>query len=194
VGADYLALVDHLGGQAALIGNSFTPSAVVWAAVEAPEKIAGIVLISLFTQNPQLNPLLRLVSGLMLRSPALWRTYYKSLYPTAKPDDFPEYSAKLVANLREPGRMAACRAMMAADKQVANRRLPDVRCPALVVYGTKDPDFPDPAAESREARQLLASAEVTVDLIDGAGHYPHVEMPEVVAPAVLELLAKAFRA
>ncbi|GAA4415765.1 alpha/beta fold hydrolase [Quisquiliibacterium transsilvanicum] len=57
---------------------------------------------------------------------------------------------------------------------------------ALVVMGTRDPDFPDAAAEARWLGQALGSPPL---IVEGAGHYPHLEMPERVAPALLEFLA-----
>jgi pimeloyl-ACP methyl ester carboxylesterase len=190
VGADLLALVDHLGGPAVLVGTSYSPSSAVWAVNRAPEKIAGLVLISMFTANPAVNPLLRLVSGLVMSRAGLWLTYYKSLYATV-PADFAAHRARLKASLKRNG-MAPVKAMGLADKTEANRGLADVRCPTLALYGAKDPDFPDPAAQAAEARRLLPHA--TVELVDGVKHYPATEAPDAVAPAVLKLLGEAFGA
>jgi pimeloyl-ACP methyl ester carboxylesterase len=116
---------------------------------------------------------------------AAWGMYYASLYPTAKPADFAQYKADLVANLKEPGRMAALQAMLGAPKTDVEGRLAEVRAPTLVVMGTKDPDFDNPAAEAETVAGLLRGSLV---MIDGAGHYPHAEMPEKTAPAILNFL------
>jgi pimeloyl-ACP methyl ester carboxylesterase len=117
-----------------------------------------------------------------------WMAYYGSLYPTAKPADFGEYSRRLAANLAEPGRLAALRAMMGADgdKSDIEARLAEVRAPTLVLMGTRDPDFPDPAAEAETVASRLHGA---FKMIEGAGHYPHAEMPEVTVPIVAGFLA-----
>lgn len=47
-----------------------------------------------------------------------------------------------------------------------------VAAPALVVMGSKDPDFEDPA---EEARWIAEKVHGTALVVDGAGHYPHVE-------------------
>ena len=60
-----------------------------------------------------------------------------------------------------------------------------VRAPALVVMGAQDPDFPDPAAEARFTADALGG-DARVLLVDGAGHYPHTEAVDTVAPAVVE--------
>jgi pimeloyl-ACP methyl ester carboxylesterase len=51
--------------------------------------------------------------------------------------------------------------------------------------GSKDPDFKDPAAE---AQRVAAAVRGRYHLIEGAGHYPHAEMPEITTPLVLEFL------
>jgi pimeloyl-ACP methyl ester carboxylesterase len=61
--------------------------------------------------------------------------------------------------------------------------------------GTRDPDFPDPAAVAREGQARIGEhTEVSLELIDGAGHYPHAELPEVTASAILPFLADVARA
>lgn len=188
MGEDMLALVRHLGaGPAVLVGLSYTPASVVWAAAEAPALVTGAVLIAPFASQPTLNPVLRLAYELIVRSPWLWTDFfYKSLYPTAPPPDFGAYRAALKRNLREPGRMAALRAMAAASKARANARVGDVRCPVLVLMGSKDPDFPDPAAEARAMAEGAPDARVA--MIEGAGHYPPAEFPDRTAAVLLPFL------
>ncbi|MNY59496.1 2-succinyl-6-hydroxy-2,4-cyclohexadiene-1-carboxylate synthase [compost metagenome] len=91
------------------------------------------------------------------------------------------------ANLGEPGRLAALREMIVASKAASEERLSKVRVPSLVVMGTKDPDFKDPAAEARHVAEAMGG---TFHLIEGAGHYPHAEMPEVSAPHLLRFLGE----
>ncbi|MGA8115735.1 MAG: alpha/beta hydrolase [Actinocatenispora sp.] len=193
VGADYLALVDHLGGPAVLIGTSYTPTSAGWAAAEAPGTIVGVVLISTWSTPQRPNAVMRLLSDLVTRRAGLWLMFYRTLYAD-RPADFAEYCARLKRNLAEPGRMAAVNAMGHCDNQPALRRFADVRCPALVVYGSKDPDFADPAAEARETMRLLSGTTPTLLMVEGAKHHPHVEQPDLVAAAVLPLLAEAFGA
>jgi pimeloyl-ACP methyl ester carboxylesterase len=54
--------------------------------------------------------------------------------------------------------------------------------------GSRDPDFDDPAGEAAAMAGLIHGS---VAVIEGAGHYPHAEMPELTAPAILAFLAKA---
>jgi pimeloyl-ACP methyl ester carboxylesterase len=74
--------------------------------------------------------------------------------------------------------------MLAGGHDAAAARLPEVHCPALIVMGTADPDFPDPVAEARWIQQQLA---------DG-GHYPIAEAPEPTGKAVLAFLDRTLGA
>lgn len=69
-------------------------------------------------------------------------------------------------------------------------RLGDVRVPALIVMGERDPDFHDPEAEARFLAERL-KAEVTI--VPGAGHHPQAEYPEIVNPVVTEFVSRVLR-
>jgi pimeloyl-ACP methyl ester carboxylesterase len=66
-----------------------------------------------------------------------------------------------------------------------------VHTPALVVMGQLDPDFPKPADE---AAWIEGHLDATVLMVPDAGHYPHVQQPELVNPAVLDFLGTLERA
>lgn len=188
VGADIVALIRHLkAGPAVVVGESMGAGAAVWAAAEAPECVKGLVLIGPFTRGEG-QPLLQLLFRVMLArpwGPAMWLRYFKTLYPTRRPDDFEAYCAALQANLKQPGRLEALQKMMDASKRASEERIPHVTAPALVLMGSKDPDFKPPEAEAKWLAQALHG---TYELIDGAGHYPQAEMPEVTAPLILSFL------
>jgi pimeloyl-ACP methyl ester carboxylesterase len=135
-------------------------------------------------------------TALVGRIAAAWTAYYRSLYKGAKPADLGEYTRDLATNLRQPGRLVALRGMLAGGHDAAAARLPEVRCPALIVMGTTDPDFPDPVAEARWIQQQLADGgnDVVVELLDGCGHYPIAEAPEPTGKAVLAFLDRTLRA
>jgi pimeloyl-ACP methyl ester carboxylesterase len=189
VGEDLLALVEHLdAGPAHLIATSFSPAPAIWAAVERTDRIRSLVLINAFGREPKPNPFMKALIWFMMNNPwraQTWRMFYRTLYPTHKPADFEAYLDRLTANLSQPGRFEAVKAFPNASRQAWEERLPRVKTPALVVMGTKDPDFPDPAAEGQYLAEKIGGRLV---LIEGAGHYPQTEMPEKTAPAVLEFL------
>ncbi len=193
VGADILALLRHLdAGPARLLGGSMAAAAALWVAAEAPERVAGLVLLGPFARDVPQSLLQRLAGGLMTRIvgtfPGAWARWYARLYPTSPPADLDDYRRALTANLREPGRAAALQAMLTASKADCWARSGEVSAPTLVVMGTKDPDFSDPAAEAELVAQRLGGR---VLLVEGAGHYPHAELPEVLAPQLLDFFAEA---
>ena len=192
VGADIVAMIHHLGARKAfIIGNSMAGGSAVWAAAEVPDHVAGIVMIDPFTrQIPTSSFLLAFLKVAMLRpwGPSFWSMYYGSLYKTAPPADLDSYRAALVANLKQPGRIEATKALIFASQAPCEARIPNVHAPVLVVMGTKDSDFSDPAAEADWVATHLHGKKL---MVDGAGHYPHVEYPDIVAPAVIEFINEA---
>ncbi|WP_238015488.1 alpha/beta hydrolase [Dactylosporangium sp. AC04546] len=185
IGRDAIALIKQLNaGPAILVTNSYTAATAIWAAAEAPELFSAIVLGGPFARvMPKPNVIMRAAQWAATTYRPLWMMFWASLYRTRKPN--PAEREALKASLAEPGRMAAIKAMGDADKSVCEARMPEVRTPALVVMGTRDPDFPDPAAEAELVAGRISGSVV---MIDGAGHYPHSEFPEETAAAVLAFL------
>ncbi len=121
---------------------------------------------------------------------AAWASYLPRLYPGRRPEDFAEHRASIVASMRRPGYTRAFRKTTRTSHAKVEARLGDVRAPALVVMGERDPDFGDPAGEAQWISERL-KAEVV--MVPGAGHFPQAEYPELVGPAVLAFAARAFK-
>jgi pimeloyl-ACP methyl ester carboxylesterase len=191
VGRDALALIEHLGASPAVIlGNSFAAGSALWAAHDAPAQVSGVVLLGPIVRDLKPSWLQKLALKIGFAGPWrvwFWTTYWNSLFPTHKPADHAQVKAALTANLRKPGRMEALQAMLNLSKADTAAMLPLSRVPALIVMGTRDPDFPDPAAE---AHWLAAQLHAESLIVEGAGHYPHTEMPDQVAPKLLSFIAQ----
>lgn len=188
IGQDILALVRAMDdGPAILIGNSMAAGAAVWAAAEAPELVKAMVLLDPAVRGEVSGAYRMLFTILFARpwGPSAWITYFKKLFPTRKPADYAEYTAALKQNLSEPGRLEALYRMMIASKAASAARVQRASAPTLVLMGTKDPDFKDPAAE---AGWVAGELKGSFEMIEGAGHYPHVEMPEITGPRIIEFL------
>jgi pimeloyl-ACP methyl ester carboxylesterase len=186
VASDMAALLDHLGGgKAILIGTSFAAGAAAWAAHDAPQKVAGIVLISPVVRDPPapfwFKPALWLGFAGPWRS-GLWLSYWDSLLPLRKPEDHAAYREALRANLREAGRMNALHTMLTLSKADTAAMLPRLHVPSLIIMGSADPDFAKPTDEAADLSQELGASTL---LVPGAGHYPHVETPEPVAQRII---------
>lgn len=80
--------------------------------------------------------------------------------------------------------------MIDASKGPCESRIPEVRCRSLVIMGTRDPDFPDPLAEAQRVAERLSGE---VFPVDGAGRYPHAELPDKVIPRLLAFLNANIR-
>lgn len=188
IGRDLLAVIDRLGRRpAVIVGHSIGCAAAVWAAAEAPSKVDRLVLIGTFSgDTPAAKGVMKAAARLVASSPALWGRFYGSLFKAGRPDDFALRRKALVANLREPGRKDALKAQIEEALSGVRPRYAEVACPVLVVTGTKDPDMADPEAEARAVLAKLRHG--TMVLAEGAGHYPHLEMPEQTASAVLGAL------
>jgi pimeloyl-ACP methyl ester carboxylesterase len=199
VADDLLALTGHLGGHAVIVGHSISGGAATIAAATRPEQVGGIVEINPFTRKVQYNlgGLLRvrryrrclfLLGGTQVfRSLDLWLRYLNLAYP-AKPADYNEYMAALAAKLREPGRMAEFMKTFKSTPADAEKQLPSIRCPALVIMGTLDPDFAGPRDEGDAIVAAMPAGAGTVAMVAGAGHYPHAQSPEAVAELVIPFL------
>ncbi|NMP24551.1 alpha/beta fold hydrolase [Sulfobacillus harzensis] len=191
VGYDLLALTRALGGPAILVGNSMSAGASVWAAAEASELIAGLVLIGPFVRNVPISGFARAAFRLALQRPwgrAAWVSYYRRLYPGQRPHDLATHEAAIRASLGRPDHWRAFVATTQTSHVPAERRLAEVAVPTLVVMGVRDPDFPNPQAEAHWIADRLSGRVV---MIDHAGHYPQAEYPNLVTPAVLSFLKEA---
>ncbi len=194
VGDDVVALLTHLdAGPAHLVGTSFGAAAVVWSASEAPELVASVTLIVPFVQDTPSSLVMDLVARALLVRPwgvRGWLWWYGRLFPAGTPTDHADHVAALRANLAQPGRLAALAAMGRAGCEDIDPRLEGLAVPSLVVMGTADPDFPDPAAEAHAIADRTGG---TVLMVEGSGHYPQVDAPDAVAPAITRFLAEATR-
>jgi pimeloyl-ACP methyl ester carboxylesterase len=198
--ADLLALIAHLGGPAVIAGHSFAGGSATIAAADAPELVSAVAEIDPFTLVPKLSlgafvtnrryrrGGLRLLGTALTGSVRVWMSYLKVAFPGPKPADWAEAMAGLAANLREPGRMAAARAMGRSQPSDAAAKLGGIRCPALVFMGTLDPDWPDPEAEGDRIVAGMPSGLGRLVMVDGAGHYAHTQFPDQVLAALLPFL------
>jgi pimeloyl-ACP methyl ester carboxylesterase len=193
IAGDYLALVRHLGGRpAVLVASSYVGGAAAWASVLEPDLVSGIVLLGGFIREAEPTLSSRMLKRFMASpiSRGMWPSYYASLYTSAKPADLDSHVAAVRKNLAEPGRWRALGRMVLADNTATDARAGEVTAPALVVVGSADPDFMNPAEEIDYAQRSFAGP-VEGLLVDGAGHYPHVERPDVVSPRLISFLRSA---
>ncbi|MDT8914705.1 alpha/beta hydrolase [Amycolatopsis sp. PS_44_ISF1] len=192
VAGDLMALIRHLGGPAVLVGHSLSGGAATIVAARAPELVSAVVELGPFTRklafslgdlrNAAYRRGALTMAGTELGSVGAWKKYLENAYPGPKPADWEQSLERTTAILREPGRMKALRAMGRSGTADSGPALSGVRCPALVVMGTLDPDWASPQAEGEAIVAAMPPGVGRLELIPGAGHYPHVQFPaETVA-------------
>ncbi|AGL14289.1 alpha/beta fold hydrolase [Actinoplanes sp. N902-109] len=204
IAGDLLAVIRHLGGPAVLVGHSISGGAATIAAAQAPDLIHGVVELAPFTraQTVKLGDLRNgryrkgtvRMAGAMLGSRSSWLKYLDLAFPGTKPADWTADLAGIDAMLREPGRMKALQKMCQTSPADAGAQLGNVQCPTLVVEGTLDPDWADPRAEGTAVVAALPAGLGHLEMIEGAGHYPHVQFPAETVSSMLSFLQANARA
>lgn len=205
IAGDLIALVRHLGGPAVLVGHSVSGGAVTIAAAQAPELVQGIVELGPFTRKqsislsgmrvgPYRRGMTRLLMAAMLGSVTWWHRYLDGAFPGRKPADWADQLERNRAMLGEPGRMTALRRMGQSAPVDAGAQLGNVRCPALVVEGSLDPDWVDPLAEGEAIVAAMPAGLAELVVVDGAGHYPHTQFPAETVALLLPFLEAHARA
>lgn len=195
VGRDALAILDHAGVRAAtLVGCSMAAGSVAWAAAEAPDRVQALVMLGPAARDGEAGPFKRamwhgLYRALFARpwGPSVWSSFYATLYKQTKPQDLSEYQAGLRRMIGQPGRLEALRAMILASKRPVSDRLGSVQAPTLLVMGGADPDFANPPQEAETLRRMMGG-KPRVEVLEGLGHYPHVERPEKVMELMRQVL------
>ncbi|NUU17045.1 alpha/beta hydrolase [Cellulomonas humilata] len=194
-GQDTLALVEHLGGPAVLVGNSMGAGAVAWVAAERPDLVAGLVLTGPFLRDRPMPAIavatMHGLERLLFSRPwgaAVWASYYRGyLNRGIKAPWLDEHVADVRAAMTDPAHLRSFRHLsVQLTHAPVEARVAEIVAPAVAFVGAIDPDFADPAAEADWLRSVL-DGEVVV--IPDVAHYPQIQAPEVVVPRTLAFLA-----
>lgn len=203
IAGDLLAVVGHLGGPAALIGQSISGGAATIAAASARELISGVIELAPFTRKQPADfagllrskryragflDMARVIVGGSLPG---WKQYLDLAMPV-KPADWDQELGRIQTKLTEPGRMKVLRAMAKSNPGDAGAQLTNVTCPVLIIEGSLDPDWADPRAEGERIIADLPRGLGELVVIEGAGHYLHAQTPDQVLALALPFLAKTF--
>ncbi|MFE7582635.1 alpha/beta fold hydrolase [Streptomyces gardneri] len=199
IAGDLLAVIRHLGGPAVLVGHSASGGAATIAAAQEPSLITAVVELAPVTRKMSIRlgdlrvkrfrrGMLRLLGTGAFGSVSLWRSYLDVAYPGVKPADWAERLGRIDSLMREPSRMKALQSMGRSAPTDAGAQLGNVRCPVLVVMGTLDPDWADPHAEGAAIVDALPSGLGRLEMIEGAGHYPHDQFSDQVVSLMLSFL------
>lgn len=183
---DVLALLDHLGVErAVLAGMSQGGFLSLRAALRAPERVRGLVLIDTQAgvEDPEIVPLyLGMAEAWAADGPAQETLDFAAaaiLGPRADDESWKAHWAGLPPH-RAPQMMHPL-----VTRDDLTDRLGEIACPALVIHGDADASIPVSKAEDLVAG--LPGAEPLV-LIAGAGHAANLTFPEPVNAAIRSFL------
>lgn len=113
--------------------------------------------------------------------------FHSGLFGKAVPADHGEHLALIQSQLSRPDYWEVFRTMSRPSHAAAEAALEHVTAPTLVVMGSADKDFKDPAADAAGVADSLGGRAA---MIDGAGHYPQGEQPEAMLEVLLPFLAE----
>jgi pimeloyl-ACP methyl ester carboxylesterase len=196
IASDIIAVLDacNITSPVTLFVNSLSAASAITLAADHPHRIKAIVTLGGFFRDMPKDTYFRPISHLLFNrlwgQPA-WVYAFKSFF-VSPPPDLPDYTAaikaKMLSNCAHAGIIGA---MIRATKEHAWGKIGTVNAPVLLIMGSQDPDFQDPVQETNfVASHLSNSRLVEIAMMDEAGHYPHVEVPEKVAQATLAFLGK----
>jgi 3-oxoadipate enol-lactonase len=186
--ADLFALLDHLGGErAVLAGMSQGGFLSLRAALLAPQRVRALVLLDTQAgvEDPAIVPLYEgMTASWAADGPSQDILDFAAaaiLGPGADEQAWKEHWAALPHH-RAPQIMHP---LLTRDD--VTERLGEITCPALVVHG--DADASIPVERGQALVDGLPGAKPLV-LVPGAGHAANLTHPEAVNPALLAFLAQ----
>jgi pimeloyl-ACP methyl ester carboxylesterase len=183
----------ELTGPVHLVGLAFGGLLAVQYADRHPERVRSLCLIEPDGFGTKLSLGVRLMHVPVLGE-ALFRVMgerqLRARLPgySRRPELIPELEARFLPSTRIEGfshaLLSTLRHMPIHDAEPVFRRVGGRRVPALVLWGREDRITP--VALAGKVHAALPHAELRV--IDDAGHLPHYERPEVVAPLLTDFL------
>jgi pimeloyl-ACP methyl ester carboxylesterase len=191
-----LRLMDELAmPRAVLVAHGSAVGPAVVAALQAPGRVAGLLLVApaVFSEGvPNLVKALlrtRLGKGIVeqlvrteIGEIALRRAWFR---PAAIP---PHTLAQYKQALRVRAWHEAVAEMVRAPQPALPPLLPRLLCPVLIVHGAHDRLID--LSESQRLAQTLGNADLVV--VAEAGHVPHEEAPREVTAHLAEFVGRVF--
>jgi len=158
--------------QYTLIGASFAADVALWQALETPEKVEALILISPTAILPR--------GGASASRPD--QTDRRSLTVPEKTQELPPLDPAIAAKEQE----LALRLRGVARESAVETMLSGIRCPTLVVFGVEDTMVAPEAA--RIYREKIPNCNVS--FVYDAGHDIAAERPEALINAVVDFVER----
>ncbi|MFN8672702.1 MAG: alpha/beta hydrolase [Candidatus Sericytochromatia bacterium] len=188
---DIIALLEKLAiKKVNLIGCSISGGAIASVSARRSDLVNKIIMINPFAREMPNSNFIITIGKILLTRPwgvFVWGLYYKSLYPTFKPNDFSNYLTYLKNTLAKKERLEATIKMFSASKKNIESLLNKVTQDNMIIMGEKDIDFSNPLAEAELLSSMLGKKAI-IKVLDKLGHYPHAENPEITGKLILDFL------
>jgi 3-oxoadipate enol-lactonase len=188
LGRDVLALMDRLGiGRASFCGLSIGGMVGLWLAINAPERIERLILISSAAYLPEAASAygeraaaVRAAGTADVVADAVIARWFTPSWAAANPDTVARHRA-MIAGTAAEGYAGCCDAIAALDERDGLR---SITAPTLVISGAHDPAIP--AEHGRAIADAVPGARW--ELLDPAAHLASVERAAAVNALITEHL------
>jgi pimeloyl-ACP methyl ester carboxylesterase len=198
------ALCDELGlGKVHLVGNSMGGFIAAEVAIQFPERVARLVLVSaagLSSAETLQAPILtfgRVATALATNTVAQYRklasrpiTRHASLFLVARHPRLLKADLAYEGFFKGAGKPGFDGALRASLEYDFRDRLPEVKVPTLIVWGEKDSIIP--VRDADEYERLIDDSRKVV--MRDTGHIPMAERPTAFNDVLVEFLAESGRA
>jgi 3-oxoadipate enol-lactonase len=189
LGGDVLALMGRLGMErVSYCGVSLGGMVGQWLAINAPDRIARLVLISTSAHMPPAEAwheraaAVRQAGTPAAVADAVVARWFTPAYAERRPRVVAHYR-EMISSVPAEGYAACCEAIAAMDLR---RGLPRIAAPTLVVAGAQDPSTPPDHTETIAHAVPRARLEV----LDPGAHLLSVERAEEVTGLILDHMEK----
>jgi 3-oxoadipate enol-lactonase len=186
---DLMGLLDGLGvGRATIVGLSIGGLIAQELYRHSPERVAALVLCDTAAKigtdevwDQRIAQVQR--GGIEAIADSVLQRWFTTHFRAARSTELAGMRAMLTRTPRQ-GYLAACGALKRADLRPFAGR---IQAPTLCLVG--DEDGSTPVALVKETAALIPGS--CFEIIEGAGHLPNVEQPEIVAKLVAEHAKRA---
>jgi len=197
---DVLAVLDHLGIERAVwAGLSVGGMVALRAALTAPERVAGLVLMDTHAGSETLAKKIRYralglgarLLGFRPLLPAVIPLMFGATTRRGRPD-LVRHWEEVFATLHVPSILRLLAVLVQRDSVVD--RLGEIDVPTLVMVGEEDRALPPPCSQEivaglgRSGQGPAPAAAAELIRVPAAGHLVALEQPEIVTGAMLEFL------
>jgi 3-oxoadipate enol-lactonase len=190
LGRDALEVLDAVGaGRAYLCGLSLGGVTAKWLALNAPQRIAGIILadtgVRIGTAEAwQARADMALEQGMEAIAPTALSRFFSSQFQAAAPDTVDRFRSILLETAPH-GWAGCCAVLRDAD---FTSQLGAIVTPTIVIGGRLD--VPTPLAQAEQLASLIPGARLVAL---NAGHLSNIEQPEDFTQAVRSVFSVAVR-